>query len=332
MGSGEVRPGEPYRFARVPCRTRERFEKWPRMPVLRDEYCWEEAGFAAGLRRELRARTFDVTVACSYPFCNWALRRWGRAGGPGRPAHIFVTQNGDWPAVHRHREYRWFDCDALVCTNPEYYERNRGRWNCALIPNGVDPAVFCPGPPARREFGLPEGVPVVLMVSALIPSKRVSDGLMTAAGVPGLHVVVAGDGPERDRIDRLGEQLLPGRFRRVQVQRERMPALYRSVNALLHMSLDEPSSNAFIEALATGLPVVAHDRDVTRWTFEGTALLVDTRTPANVTRAIEQALREPPPSDLNARRQLVLRRYRWSAIADQYAQCLRSTAAIPAPR
>ena len=87
-------------------------------------------------------------MTCSYPFTNWALRRPTRSAR--RPRHVFVTQNGDWPAYVRHSaerqsEYRFFDCDGLICINPDFFDRNKAAWNCRLIPNGVDPGRFQPG-------------------------------------------------------------------------------------------------------------------------------------------------------------------------------------------
>ena len=84
-----------------------------------------------------------MTVTCSYPYTNWILRR--PAIGGAKPRHVFVTQNGDWPPQQSGAEYRYFGCDGLVCTNPDYFERNKARWNCSLIPNGVDVTRFRPG-------------------------------------------------------------------------------------------------------------------------------------------------------------------------------------------
>ena len=155
----------------------------------------------------------DITVTCSYPFVNWMLTRWP----PFRrkPPHVFVTQNGDWPAYSDHREYRLFRCDGLVCTNPQYYERNKARWPSVLIPNGIDPQRFLPGSSARERFGLPEKGVIVLMVSALVESKRVLEGMRVGRTHPDAMLVVAGDGPLRDQFDALGNELMPGRFRRL---------------------------------------------------------------------------------------------------------------------
>ena len=121
-----------------------------------------------------RPAHYDVTLTCSYPFVNWALRR-ATLGGH-RPPHVFVTQNGDWPAYARNSEYRLFGCEGLVCTNPDFYERNHERWFSRLIPNGVNVDIFRPGASDRAMFNLPSDRTVVLMVSALIGSKYVREG------------------------------------------------------------------------------------------------------------------------------------------------------------
>ena len=151
-------------------------------------------------------------------------------------------------------------CDGLVCTNPEYFERNRERYRCALIPNGVDLDRFHPGPAERERFGLPRTGPIVLMVSALIASKNVAEGIAAVARVPGATLVVAGDGPLRDELHKLAGELLPGRFLQLTVPAPDMPALYRSADAFMHLSLDESFGNVFVEAMATGLPIVAFER------------------------------------------------------------------------
>jgi len=286
IGSGEERPGEPYRFIHAGSVRRERFERFPRLPALRSETGWEEATFAASLLAKFKAADFDLTVTCGYPWTNWALRR---AGGRG-PAHVFVTQNGDYPARSEASEFRFFGCDGLVCTNPDYFEHNKDRWTCALIPNGIDPVRFCIGPEERDAFGLPAVVPVVLMVSACIETKRVEDGIRAVAGVPGAHLVVAGDGPLRDKVQALADAMLPGRFTRLTAPAARMPALYRSADVFLHMSKEESFGNVYIEAMACGLPVVGHDTPRLRWIVGDDEYLADTTDIAATSARIAEAL------------------------------------------
>ena len=215
---------------------------------------------------------------------------------------------------------------AKFCNNFTSFNRNL-KWFTALIPNGVDPDLFVPGQTDRALFGLPSGKPVALMVSALIDTKRVLDGIRCAAKVSGLHLVVAGDGPLRREVEDLGRTLLAERFHRLTLPREQMPDLYRAADLFLHMSQVEPSANSYMEALASGLPIVTHDRQVTRWTLEDVALLVDTSDEYQVVAAIRQALEMKTPEHVTRSRQLVERRFAWQSIARQYVDFFRRTLA-----
>ena len=319
IGSGRERAGTPYRFLRAPSVARQHFESFPSIPALRDECAYEELTFTPSFLLRYRSAEYDVTLTCSYPFTNWILRRPALRGF--RPPHVFVTQNGDWPATANKSEYRFFGCDGLVCTNPDFYERNKKRWRCALIPNGVDTDHFRLGATQRQEFGLPENRLIVLMVSALISTKGVSVGIDAVSRIPDAHLVVAGDGPLRQTIHAIAEKLLPGRFTRVSVAPERMPALYRSANVFLHLSREEAFGNVFLEAMACGLPVVAHDSHRVRWIVGNEEYLLDGDDPALIARQIERAYRAPP-SQIKER---VVRTaaFSWSKIAESYRQFLQ---------
>ncbi len=321
VGSGESRAAQPYRFVHAGCRSREQFEHWPRVPVFRNHYVYEEATFVPGLWSAFNPNEFDATVTCSYPFVNWALRAKRQSG---RPRHVFVTQNGDWPAYARQREYRYFGCDGLVCTNPRYFERNQKRWRSALIPNGVHAAKFRGVAPDRKRFGLPEGAPVAIIVSALIPSKRVPDGIRAAAKVPGLQLLVLGDGEQRDEVDGLGHELMPARYRRATVPYEEIARAYASADVLVHMSKDESFGNVYIEALAAGLPVVAHEWAGTSWILEDRAVLVNSDDLEAVAGGIGLALNDRSPRAEGARQQYAAERFAWNVVADQYASFIRS--------
>lgn len=314
FGSGQARPGTSYGFVHVPAVSRERFERFPFVPPFRSETVWEEASFVVGLLGKYRPADYDVTVTCSYPFVNWALRRPVLRGR--KPLHVFVTQNGDWMAQSQDSEFRFFGCDGLVCTNPDYYERNRERWTCALIPNGMNPDRFTPGPEERASFGLPADKPIVLMVSALIPTKRVDAGIRSVAKVPGAHLAVAGDGPMRDEVLALADQLMPGRFTRLTLTPDRMPALYRSADAFLHMSYEEAFGNVFVEALACGLPVIGHDIPRLRWIVGNDEMLCDTDDFDAVAAQIGNAL--SAPAAMRETRTAKAQRFAWPRIAGEY--------------
>jgi len=292
IGSGDFRNEMPYRYLRAASVRREHFERFPSLPILRNEYCYEELTFVTQLLLRYRPGEYDITLTSSYPLTNWVLRRCPLLGQ--RPRHVFVTHNGDWApyAVQsgaRLSEFRFFDCDGLICINPDFYDRNKKKWNCRLIPNGVDCDRFRPGPASREEFGLPLDKLIILMVSALIPNKRIEFGIEAVNRIADAHLVVVGDGPLRSTIAAKAEKELPGRFTRLTVPPARMPELYRSADVFMQCSKDEPFPLVFLEALASGLPVVAHDIPRVRWFLGDDEFFVDMDDPAAIAAGIKRA-------------------------------------------
>lgn len=319
IGSGEPADTAPYRFLHAFSMRREKFELLPTMPILRSQFVYEEMTFVPALLRAYHPADYDVTLACSYPFTNWILRR--PILGCPRPPHVFVTENGDLPAYVNKYEFRLFGCEGLVCTNPDYYERNKSRWRCRMIPNGVDCERFQPGEPQRQKFGLPYDKLIILMVSALDPTKRVEVGIQAVSQIPGAHMVVAGDGPLRQVIDAEAARLIPSRFTRLSVAPKDMPALYRSANVFLHLSKEKSFGNVFIEAMACGLPIVGHDSERVRWLVGDDEFLVDTSDPTAVAQSIGLACNAP--IGLRSVRANKAAAFSWPRVGKMYQAFLR---------
>lgn len=324
IGSGSRQENATYEFIHAGSISRERFKTYPQMPVLRSDYILEELTFVPGLLWRYKPADYDITITCSYPFTNWALRR---ACFAKRPKHVFITQNGDWPAFSRQYEYRLFGCDGLVCTNPDYYERNKDRWNSCLIPNGVDCERFKPGPSRRSSFGLPDSATVILMVSALIPSKRVQAGIAAVSRIPNAHLVVAGDGPLRGEVTKIANSKMPGRFTLLSISADRMPDLYRSADVFLHLSQYESFGNVFVEAMATGLPIVGHDTPRLRWIVGDHQFLTNTEDEGALIDAIQRAAARSPDACSEAVAQV--KKFAWEAIGKMYNNFLIEVASVP---
>jgi glycosyltransferase involved in cell wall biosynthesis len=186
-----------------------------------------------------------------------------------------------------------------------------------LIPNGVDLNRFRPGSGTRGRFGIPGDARVILMVSALIDSKRVLDGIRAVSAIDGAHLVVAGDGPLRGQASELAAELLPGRYLQLTLAASEMPALYRSADVFLHLSLHESFGNVFLEAWASGLPIVAHDSSRIRWIVGDTQLLCDTRSPEQLTSALSAALSKSSVASTAG-----IERFAWSNVALQYRNAI----------
>ncbi|MGB7407653.1 MAG: glycosyltransferase family 4 protein [Pontixanthobacter sp.] len=320
MGSGNTQPNASYEYRKLRSVHREKFERFPQFPPLRSETCWEDATFSTSLLKTYRPADYDAAITCSFPFTHWALRR----PHAQSPLQIFVTQNGDWPAYSDDAEYSRFACDGLVCTNPDYLARNQDRWPCTLIPNGVDLTRFHPGSADRAQLGLPMDRPIILMVSAFIETKRVMDGIRAVAEMDDAMLVVAGDGPLRREGQALADDILPDRFRRLSLTAAEMPALYRCADAFCHLSLLESFGNVFLEAWASGLPIVGHDTERLRWIL-GTQdeFLCDTQDRAALIATLKAALaRGRTVSDTVAG----IDRFAWSNVAEQYRAFMASLA------
>ena len=319
IGSGQSKEGDPYKFIHAGSVRRENFEKFPFFPPFRSETVYEEATFAPGLLRYYRPADYDAVLTCSFPITNRILGR--PTFGNRKPLNIFVTQNGEWPAISNDAEYRFFSCDGLICTNPDFYANNKDRWNCALIPNGISTERFKPAAGSRQKFGFPEDRKIVLMVSALIPTKRVMDGIKAVSPMKDTHLVVAGDGPLRDEVKSLAAGLLPGRFTQLTVTPDEIPALYQSADVFLHMSKLESFGNVFPEAMACGLPIVGHDTPRLRWIVGNEEFLVDTENLENVTGALIKALANAREKSSKISDRAAS--FAWSSIASQYRAFLK---------
>jgi glycosyltransferase involved in cell wall biosynthesis len=321
MGTGEPIPARPYQYIQGRISPRTRFEHWPKFPPLRSEYRWEELSFVPSIFKHIRPQEYDLTVTCSYPFVNWALRMRRKRK---HPLHIFITENGDWPVCTPNREYRFFGCEGLVCTNPEYYDRNRASWPSALIPNGVDTHSFTPGPRCPEKYGIPADAPVVCMVSALIPSKFPEEGIRAVAALEGVHLLIAGNGPLRDTCDQLGNEVLGDRYHRITVPMDEMPQVYRTGHIFLHLSRDEAFGNIYIEAASCAVPVVAHETPTTRWILGEGGHLLNTSNRTTLQQTLSELLKNPPSAaSLSHTRERMLDRFDWPVVCKQYATFFR---------
>lgn len=108
------------------------------------------------------------------------------------------------------------------------------------------------------------------------------------------RVEIAGEGPDRARLAQLREELnLRDRVVFLGTV-DRIPELLASADAAVHASFSEGLSNAVLEAMAAGLPVVATSvGDIPRFISDGeNGLLVPPRSHQELSRAIRRVLED----------------------------------------
>jgi glycosyltransferase involved in cell wall biosynthesis len=103
--------------------------------------------------------------------------------------------------------------------------------------------------------------PLALALGRLHPNKGFDLLLEALAATGEVSLWIAGDGPLRDRLERLASRLGIARRVRFLGWREDVPRLLGTADLLVCPSLREPLGNVVIEAWSAGLPVVATASD-----------------------------------------------------------------------
>jgi len=113
----------------------------------------------------------------------------------------------------------------------------------------------------RKALGLPAEGPVVGTVGRLVPVKGHAWLLRSIPFVltefPAAHFVLVGDGPLREELTWLAEELGIGRHVTFLGTREDVPECLTAFDLFVFPSLNEGMGLALIEAMVLGLPVVA---------------------------------------------------------------------------
>jgi glycosyltransferase involved in cell wall biosynthesis len=138
-----------------------------------------------------------------------------------------------------------------------------------IVPNGIEAARFAYDEAARRtardRLGLPADAFVVGGVGRLTAGKDFDALVRAVSDLPGAHLLLVGEGAERDALLRIARQrgaadrvLLPGACEDPPAHQDALslPALLAAMDVFVSTSPDEAFGLAVVEALASGLPVL----------------------------------------------------------------------------
>ena len=131
------------------------------------------------------------------------------------------------------------------------------------IANGVDTQRFAPGEGAtvRRELGVPTDALVVGTVGRLEAVKNQASLIQAFATLAATHpemvLVIAGDGRCRTSLEDLARRSNVSARVRFLGERGDVPRLLRAMDVFVLPSVAEGMSNTLLEAMASGLPIVA---------------------------------------------------------------------------
>jgi glycosyltransferase involved in cell wall biosynthesis len=239
---------------------------------------------------------------------------------------------------------RWALSRARLLTgcSPELVDRVRALGFPAersrVIPYGVDVAAFSPAPERRplwrERLGIPDGAPLLLGVGRMATKKgfQVLIEVLPAllAEFPELRVVLAGGGDLLERFREAvrpweGQVHLPG-----PVLRDTLPDLYRAADLFALPAVHDGKGNVdglpnvILEAMASGLPVVASGISGIPLAVEDgrTGLLVAEKDPEALLGALRRLLADPAAArSMGERgRRKAEAELTWDAVAARYRE------------
>jgi glycosyltransferase involved in cell wall biosynthesis len=204
-----------------------------------------------------------------------------------------------------------------------------------VIPNGVDTPFFAPPPPGTAEDQKHLPALRLLFVGRLHWQKNVSailrilDVIRSRFGLPAIARIV-GDGPGRADLEKLAKELRLDSAITFEgwLSRAEIAAAYRKAFLLINLSRYEGMSNVVLEALASGLPVIASN-------IPGNAELIEDQTtgflfnpdedPIKIADQIVKLFGNPERRIAMGKsaRESVISKYTWDQAAAMYEEVFR---------
>ena len=204
-----------------------------------------------------------------------------------------------------------------------------------VIPNGVDAQTFHPAAENERPSG---GRVRLLFVGRVVFQKGLDVLLRALAALPaGLawELEIIGDGEQRATLTAEAARL--GLAERITFagwcDRAGIAERYRAADVFVFPSRDEGMPNVVLEAMASGLPIVATaiagSEDLVREGENGH--LVPPDDAASLTAALARLLADPAGCRAlgRASRAIVEREYTWARVAAEYLEMIRETCQPP---
>lgn len=180
------------------------------------------------------------------------------------------------------------------------------------IPNGIDLDRFSPAG-EKIELDLPK--PIILSVGALVWYKYHDRVIKAVSEIKEGSVLIVGEGPLKSNIEQLGKKLLGNRFKICRFNYKDMPKVYRSCDLFSLPSWDrEAFGIVYLEAMASGLGVVAPDDQSRREIVGDAGILTDVNNQTEYTKTINSALN----IDWSKKARDQAEKFSWDKIAEAY--------------
>lgn len=187
------------------------------------------------------------------------------------------------------------------------------------ISNGVDLEKF---KPEGELYDINLKKPVVLAVGAFTEQKRLGLTIKAVSKLKDASLLLIGSGGElKDSLEAEGKKLLSGRFNLLRVSFDEMPKIYRVADVFtLSSSSSEAFGNVYVEAMASGLPVVATNDEQRREIVGDAGILTD---PTNIDM-YAKALQKVLDTKWGDKPRKQADKFSWDKIAEEYEKLFKT--------
>src|SRR5436190_6923129 len=270
-------------------------------------------------------------ASASVPKVHWFISPWAAEWKASNPESHFVSRIFNMSFRNRMEDLALQASDA-VFVESEFIRRELKAHHrkildrkVTLIPGAVDLKRFGPAGSKeenRAKFGIGPG-PVALTVRRLVERMGIDLLIRAAAEVPGLRVIVGGDGPLRGELEALAASLrVPATFLGY-VKDEDLPSLYRAVDLfVLPTRALEGFGLVAIEAMACGTPAMGTPVGAIPEVLGPLRLLFDETTSGAIAAGIRRFLAEADGSLGERCRAHVAAHYDWSKVIERVESVL----------
>lgn len=294
-------------------------------------YVIEYASFCLSMLPMLLASPPQVIYALEAPVYKFLSAWRRRCGATYRLVHFTGGQLGSLPRDETAFLHHVTPC-SLTAPGAAAFSSERQ----FVLPHFVDlraipaPANAAARAAARRRLALPQDRAVVLSVGNLDTSAKRMDYLVreVARVRPTPFVLLIGQrDPETPRLAALADSLLGSDgYRIATVPRDQLWDYYAASDAFALASLREGFGLVYLEALAAGLPVIAHDFDVARYVLGNEGFLTDLSRPGSLTDGLSRILRDDHSGAATRRRSYVQEGFDWAVLGPEYSRIFQEIA------
>jgi glycosyltransferase involved in cell wall biosynthesis len=290
----------------------------------------------AGLhyRRLLRQNNYDLAHAFFGFPTGWLCYR-----NTGKLPYIISLRGSDVPGQHARlqHDYKilapvfaaiWRKASALVACSEGLKQRAQlfmPSVSIDVIPNGVELDRFFPAETSEKSKVLR-----MITVGRLSVTKRIE---MLIDAVEILHrtacklnlTIVGGGKTERQLRKNVAERELTDVIKITgRIDSEKMPELYRQNDIFISASMQEGMSNAMLEAMASGLPIVTTRCEGLAELIDGNGIIVEQDNIEELAKAVKKLTDNPElykQMSIAARKQA--EKFDWANVASSYVEQYR---------